>query len=80
MIALTARRPQLNWTLYAVTKHEVTQMAPDKKAAETERFLITERNFYSRFGIIKNCHYTLITLTYVYYEQHYVNAFLLFNA
>jgi len=80
VVALTAHRPQLNWTLYAVTKHEVTRMASDKNAAETERFLITEHNFYSRFGIIKSCHYTLITLTYVYYEQHYVNVFLLFSA
>jgi len=55
-------------------------MAADKNAAETERFLITEHNFYSRFGIIKSCHYTLITLTCVYYEQHYVNAFILFSA
>jgi len=35
VVALTARIPQLDWTLYAVTKHEVTQMAPDKNAAET---------------------------------------------
>jgi len=34
VVALTAHRPQLDWTLYAVTKHEVTQMAHDKNVAE----------------------------------------------
>lgn len=80
MVALTAHRLQLDWTLHAVTKQEFSKMASDKNAAETERFLIIEHNFYSRFGIIKSCHYTLITLTYVYYEQHYVHAFLSFHA
>jgi hypothetical protein len=55
-------------------------MASNKNTAETERFLITEHNFYSRFEIIKSWHCALITLTYVYYEQHYVHAFLLFSA
>lgn len=55
-------------------------MTPDKNTGETERFLITEYNFYSWFGNIKSCHNTFIALTCVYHEEHYVNVFLLFCA
>ena len=46
MLAVAAHRLQLEGTLHAVTKQEASQMAPDKNDAQTERFFITECNFF----------------------------------